>query len=242
MCIFRYILCPKAMELAKIAKYQNPRAPYERVFNLRINEILKACQSSKNLMIGIYLVEQDQFLYANNCLKSILGEHLIDLLEAGWDFWLSRIASDESQCIKDRLSHVFSVSRTEDPLTLRYHLTDYLNNKIYLKHEILLRKISGHTLAINYFFDVTEKERLELCFDLDRQGYRTQGSEKAMYISAREKEVLKLIADGFSSKEIADMLFISNHTAISHRKNLIEKFQVKNTAHLVKKASEHSYL
>lgn len=230
------------MELAKIAKYQNPRAPYERIFNSRINEILKACQSSKNLMIGIYLVDQDQFLYANNCLKSILGENLINLLEAGWDFWLSRIVLDESQCIKDKLSHIFSASRPQDPITLRYHLTDYLDREIYLKHEILLHKISGHTVAINYFFDVTEKERLELCFELDRQGSPTQRSGKAMHISAREKEVLKLIADGFSSKEIADMLFISNHTAISHRKNLIEKFQVKNTAHLVKKASDYSYL
>ncbi len=57
-------------------------------------------------------------------------------------------------------------------------------------------------------------------------------------ISSREKEVLHLIGEGYSSKQIADMLFISNHTAISHRKNLIEKFQVKNTAQLIKKASK----
>ncbi|RZV54531.1 MAG: LuxR family transcriptional regulator, partial [Flavobacteriaceae bacterium] len=45
-----------------------------------------------------------------------------------------------------------------------------------------------------------------------------------------------------SSKQIADILYISNHTAISHRKNLIEKFQVKNTAHLVKRAFESMHL
>lgn len=60
----------------------------------------------------------------------------------------------------------------------------------------------------------------------------------AKTISIREKEVLKLIADGFSSRQIADQLFISKHTAISHRKNLIEKFRVKNTAQLIKKASK----
>ena len=48
-----------------------------------------------------------------------------------------------------------------------------------------------------------------------------------------------MVADGYSSKQIADKLFISNHTAISHRKNLIEKFKVKNTAQLIKRASRN---
>ena len=58
----------------------------------------------------------------------------------------------------------------------------------------------------------------------------------------REKEVLKLIADGLSAKEVANKLFISIHTAINHRKNLISKFQVKNTAQLIKVASKYFWL
>jgi len=61
--------------------------------------------------------------------------------------------------------------------------------------------------------------------------------KSVLTISPREKQVLRLIADGYSSKEIADILFISKHTVMSHRKNLLEKFQVKNTPHLVHKAS-----
>lgn len=57
-------------------------------------------------------------------------------------------------------------------------------------------------------------------------------------ISQREKEVLKLIAYENTSKEIAQELYISNHTAITHRKNLIEKLGVKNTAGLVRRAFE----
>ncbi len=55
-------------------------------------------------------------------------------------------------------------------------------------------------------------------------------------ISDRELEVLKLLGSGFSSKEIAEKLHISNHTAVSHRKNLIEKFNARNTAHLIRDA------
>lgn len=57
-------------------------------------------------------------------------------------------------------------------------------------------------------------------------------------ISAREYEVLYLIADELTSQEIADRLYISRHTAISHRKHLMEKLQVKNTAGLVRRAFE----
>jgi DNA-binding NarL/FixJ family response regulator len=55
-------------------------------------------------------------------------------------------------------------------------------------------------------------------------------------LTRREVEVLKLIADGLTNQEIADKLFISNWTVDSHRKNLLLKFNAKNTAILVKTA------
>jgi DNA-binding CsgD family transcriptional regulator len=57
-------------------------------------------------------------------------------------------------------------------------------------------------------------------------------------ISGREQEVLSLIAYEFTSKEIAEKLVISNHTAISHRQNLIEKLGVRNTAGLIRRSFE----
>lgn len=57
-------------------------------------------------------------------------------------------------------------------------------------------------------------------------------------ISPREKEVLKLIAFEHTSQEIAQELYISNHTAISHRKSLLEKMKARNTAGLVRRAFE----
>jgi len=55
-------------------------------------------------------------------------------------------------------------------------------------------------------------------------------------LTRREVEVLKLIADGLTNQEIADKLFISSWTVDSHRKNLLLKFNAKNTAILVKTA------
>ena len=52
-------------------------------------------------------------------------------------------------------------------------------------------------------------------------------------ITDREKEVLRNIANGATSQEIADDLYISHHTVISHRKNLLIKLDARNTAHLI---------
>lgn len=55
-------------------------------------------------------------------------------------------------------------------------------------------------------------------------------------LTSRELEVLELICQEFTAKEIADKLFISHRTVEGHRKNLIEKLGVKNTAGLIVKA------
>ncbi|SFW43486.1 response regulator [Cellulophaga fucicola] len=60
--------------------------------------------------------------------------------------------------------------------------------------------------------------------------------EKEISLTNREKEVLKLIAEEYTTQEIADELFLSKHTIESYRKNLISKLNVKNLAGLTKHA------
>jgi DNA-binding NarL/FixJ family response regulator len=54
-------------------------------------------------------------------------------------------------------------------------------------------------------------------------------------ITPKEKEVLDLIADGFSTKEIADKLRISFYTVQTHRRNLLTKMSARNSTDLVVK-------
>lgn len=58
-------------------------------------------------------------------------------------------------------------------------------------------------------------------------------------LTSREREVLGLIAEGLTNPEIAAKLFISQLTVDSHRKNLLAKFGVKNTAAMLKAAMEY---
>ena len=59
---------------------------------------------------------------------------------------------------------------------------------------------------------------------------------QSQQISPREKEIIKLIADQYTTAEIAEALFISKHTVESHRQNILLKLGLKNTAGLVKYA------
>ena len=56
--------------------------------------------------------------------------------------------------------------------------------------------------------------------------HNTENSE----LSEREKEVVKQIALGNTNKEIADLLFISTHTVITHRKNITRKLGIKTVS------------
>jgi DNA-binding CsgD family transcriptional regulator len=61
-------------------------------------------------------------------------------------------------------------------------------------------------------------------------------------ITYREREVLGLLARGYSTKQVADKLGVSLHTIETHRKHLLEKFHAKNSAELIGKAGKVFWL
>lgn len=61
-------------------------------------------------------------------------------------------------------------------------------------------------------------------------------------LTAREREILRLIAGGITTRKIAEQLFLSKFTVENHRKNLLQKFGVKNVAELISTASRQGYL
>ncbi|TGE12810.1 response regulator [Hymenobacter elongatus] len=92
------------------------------------------------------------------------------------------------------------------------------------------------TVAVGQPFLCTEIA-LELLrkLTLNTEKHWDEGSEgRQPELSARELEVLQLIAEGLTNAEIADKLFTSKRTIETHRQNIIEKTQAKNTAALIK--------
>ncbi len=65
--------------------------------------------------------------------------------------------------------------------------------------------------------------------DIDFESF----SCEAVIVSERENEIIVLIAEGMTNAQIAEYLFLSNHTINTHRKNIMAKLGVKNTAGIV---------
>ncbi len=61
-------------------------------------------------------------------------------------------------------------------------------------------------------------------------------------VTTREREILELISQGFSTKEIASRLYISEETVKSHRHHLFNKFSARNSPHLIQKALSEGIL
>jgi DNA-binding NarL/FixJ family response regulator len=82
----------------------------------------------------------------------------------------------------------------------------------------------------------------EMCFQIPGTGLTQTNQQHDIILTRREKEILACIAQGFTNKELADRLFVSQHTIDSHRKNLLMKFKVQNTAALIAQAAKSGFL
>jgi DNA-binding NarL/FixJ family response regulator len=72
-----------------------------------------------------------------------------------------------------------------------------------------------------------------------------RGEDDAQHVESltvREREILKLIAEGKSNKEIGDLLFISVRTVERHRANMMSKLNIRKTAELVQYALRKHYI
>ncbi|MFC5046850.1 response regulator [Aquimarina hainanensis] len=76
----------------------------------------------------------------------------------------------------------------------------------------------------------------------ENEGKLKKERQSVTELSKREKEILRLIAQGYTTIEISEKAFISQNTVNTHRRNLLSKLQVKNTAGLVKYAVENGFL
>lgn len=79
-----------------------------------------------------------------------------------------------------------------------------------------------------YFSDAVKQEYINSVFNREK--------ETLEMLTSREKDVLKLIAEEYTTQEIADKLFLSKHTIESYRKTLILKLKVRNLAGLTRYA------
>jgi len=103
--------------------------------------------------------------------------------------------------------------------------------------EELLRAINKVMMGEKY---ISPDISFNLYAHLSDRNVSNKENEKSL--TPKEIEVLRLIADGMTNKEIATKLFLSTSTVDTHRKNMLAKLELRNTAALVKYAAENRLL
>jgi DNA-binding NarL/FixJ family response regulator len=113
--------------------------------------------------------------------------------------------------------------------------------------DAFINKDTGKGELINAIHKVMNNEKYispEISLDLFSflSARKINSSENEKHLTGREIEIIRHIADGLTNQEIAVKLFLSTVTVDTHRKNILSKLQLKNTAALVRYAVENKLL
>ena len=132
-------------------------------------------------------------------------------------------AYDDTRLVKTALKLGVNgyILKSVNELELKHALNQVMQDNIYVSDKLLIKPAftSQNTLSNKFFFQDDFLKKFSL--------------------TKREQEIMGLITNALSSKEIARHLFISDQTVSVHRKNIMRKLGVNNTAALIKVAYGH---
>ena len=164
----------------------------------------------------------------------------------------ARVHPDDQPPLARIMQRLFAVTKTLSYDTLadyryaiNYRFCRADGHYIHLHDEKLaLRNKEGQNLYITLYRDISDEKpfvqaKVEI-FRLAQGTYRKTEEYVPKLaqpvITRREQEILQLIQHGQSNKEIADRLYISEHTARNHRSHLFEKANARNAVELLNHA------
>jgi DNA-binding CsgD family transcriptional regulator len=193
--------------------------------------------------------------------KGMMGFDARDVIENGLEFVISIFHKDDFKIYdqnifgqamdflrqtpqEDHSQYLFTYSyrmkRADGKWVQIYQQGSYITDpktKLPLYGIALVTDISPLKKGTSMIFSIDKKKDEESRFDhhniLTQHYYPDPGESR---LSKREREILGRLADGLSSKQIADKLHLSENTIVNHRKNILRKTNTKNVAELIRYA------
>lgn len=170
-----------------------------------------------------------EFGFTKNCLKKVSFECLFDLLDKSSKLNLINTL----KYFRDNKSEVnTALFKIKTPKNKWVWLLS--RNAVYKKNAD-----GSNRNIISYATEISSDDVKNQLEKLIKEEVDLRNLELAQLLSSREKDILQLIVNGYTDKEISVVLNLSIHTTKTHRKKIIHKFNLKNTASLVKFAIEN---
>lgn len=202
-------------------------------------------------IVTLIKLDDIKVLYVSSSVQRILGFSAEEYIDH--NIFLNRGGSSKQKNIHHDAVRSFEDFRSITPGTVVTDMKDIMCG-VLVKHKdgsykkTLLKHTIGKCnediwplLVIGVRYDITEHLKGEDYWiyrekNVDGQVvsklYAENRNEKQL-LTPREKEILKLIASGLSSKEVARQLYISTETVKQHRKNMIQRTHAKDTSSLI---------
>ena len=220
--------------------------------NKNTEEIMTQTTTLNSQLIKVMIVDDHK----------ILAEGLRKLIEEAEDIAVSHIAHSAKECryelqfgLPDVLLLDISLPdgngidlckefKTRYPTLKILALTTY--NEYTVVHQMLENGALGYVLKNAMTEEVIEGIRIVaagekfLCHEVDVL-MKKRGNTN-IWLTPRERDLLRLIVEGYTNTEIAEKIALSPETIKGYRKNLLLKLDVKNTAMLVRKAIEEKWV
>lgn len=199
-----------------------------------LHKIIDSLKLKNEYYLVIYNLNENRFDYFNASNNKMFRDIPNQYLDKGFQY-LQEIChpNDFAKLVKEIANEVYSNMNNKtimksinggQILRVRNKKGEWLSRKIHL---IYLKECNKR--MYNVLLGFIHRDTMILGNDNFK-------------ITAREKQVFKFLSKGFSAKMIGETLNISENTVITHRKNLIQKLNVKNSAELIKKGFELSLI
>ena len=184
--------------------------------------------------VFIFDFEKTVPIWVNKYFETRMGYSEDDLMNITSDQFMSLFHPNSLKVFINRISNYCSFPSFEKNRVYQLMTKDGKWINIMVSTSILKLAPDGKIkYLIGYGVEIIGNELQKSLRDLNELGLKSANLLLIEKLSKRELEVITNIANCLTDKEIAEKLRISEHTVISHRKNMLHKTHTKNTAELV---------
>jgi len=211
---------------------------YSKLCDIKPMDILRSYNIINRSFESIYFLLEASTLKIKNSYKPLL--HFFGITPSFFnenslfELIVENIHPSDVQKVEDYLNYINSPNRTNYSTIIKIKNCNGVWRHIYI--DTAIDKLNNKKSVEQFFvccIDMSALLKNEKKLEQNTCALKLNDSLKLMAsLSKREKEILKLVVQGYTDKEVACKLNISSYTAITHRKNIINKLKVKNTASL----------